>query len=83
MKLKKQGKLHLDTKEAIRFTNKENLLPKTDAHGNEIQYQEWDINPLESGKSRGTERVVTGSDGNAYYTNDHYNSFTKIKPNGN
>jgi guanyl-specific ribonuclease Sa len=54
------------------------VLPKTDAKGNPITYREWDINPYKKGMNRGAERVVTGSDGKAYYTNDHYKTFTEI-----
>ncbi len=62
-----------------RFGNFENLLPKKDASGKRINYQEWDVNPKIQGKNRGTERLITGSDGKAYYTNDHYRSFVKVK----
>jgi guanyl-specific ribonuclease Sa len=54
-------------------------LPKTDASGNPIEYKEWDVNPLKKGQNRGAERVVTGSDGSSYYTNDHYKTFRKIR----
>ena len=62
-----------------RFGNFENLLPKKDASGKRIEYQEWDVNPKIQGKNRGTERLITGSDGKAYYTNDHYRSFVEVK----
>lgn len=62
-----------------RFGNFENLLPKKDASGRKINYQEWDVNPKIQGKNRGAERLVTGSDGRAYYTNDHYRSFVEVK----
>jgi RHS repeat-associated protein len=54
-------------------------LPKTDANGNPIKYQEWDVNAKQPGVNRGTERLVTGSDGSAYYTADHYQTFTQIR----
>jgi len=54
-------------------------LPKTDASGNPIKYQEWDVNAKQPGVNRGAERLVTGSDGSAYYTADHYQTFTKIR----
>jgi guanyl-specific ribonuclease Sa len=54
------------------------VLPKTDAAGKPITYREWDVNPYQKGVNRGAERVVTGSDGKSYYTNDHYGTFTPI-----
>ncbi len=62
-----------------RFGNFENLLPKKDASGKRIDYQEWDVNPKVQGKNRGTERLITGSDGKGYYTNDHYRSFVEVR----
>lgn len=61
------------------FGNYEGHLPKKDAAGKKIAYQEWDVNPKVEGKNRGAERLVTSSDGKAYYTDDHYNTFTEIK----
>ena len=60
------------------FQNREGLLPPTDGSGNAIQYKEWDVNPSGAG-GRGTERVVTGSNGSAYYTADHYRTFQKVR----
>lgn len=62
-----------------RFGNFENLLPKKDASGKRIDYQEWDVNPKVQGRNRGTERLITGSDGKGYYTNDHYGSFILVE----
>jgi ribonuclease T1 len=61
-----------------KFGNYEGVLPKTDGNSNKINYQEWDVNPKIEGKNRGTERLVTSSQ-KAYYTNDHYRSFTEVK----
>jgi ribonuclease T1 len=61
------------------FTNREGNLPKQDAQGNEIDYQEWDVNRKVQGQNRGAERICTGSDGRSWYTNDHYRTFTEIK----
>ena len=55
------------------------VLPQADANGNPITYREWDTNPRTPGVNRGAERVVTGSDGSSYYTDDHYQTFTKVK----
>lgn len=62
-----------------RFGNREQLLPKTSADGQRIRYQEWDVNPKEPGQGRDAERIVTGDDGSAWYTADHYASFDRIR----
>jgi ribonuclease T1 len=61
------------------FQNRERRLPRSDTQGKPIKYQEWDVNPKVRGVNRGAERLVTGSDGKAYYTNDHYRTFQEIK----
>jgi guanyl-specific ribonuclease Sa len=55
------------------------VLPRFDENGEQIIYKEWDVNPYQRSVSRGVERLVTGSDGSAFYTNDHYNTFVRIK----
>ena len=56
-----------------RFGNYEGLLP--DAPGR--YYTECDIDTL--GKdSRGAKRIVFSNDGLIYYTDDHYQSFTRL-----
>lgn len=62
-----------------KFKNLEQLLPKIDKNNKRINYREWDVNPKIDGKNRGKERLVTGDDESAYFTNDHYQSFKKIK----
>lgn len=62
-----------------RFGNYERLLPQTTAAGKRIFYQEWDIYPRQTGRSRGPRRLVTGSDERAWYTPDHYKSFKEIR----
>jgi len=38
------------------------------------------VNPTPpKGTRRDAERIVIGSDGKKYYTNDHYKTFTEIK----
>jgi ribonuclease T1 len=61
------------------FKNLEKLLPKNNENGGKIKYQEWDVNPKKEGRNRGKERLVTGDDRSAYFTNDHYNTFKKIR----
>jgi ribonuclease T1 len=62
-----------------KFKNLEQLLPKIGKNNKRINYREWDVNPKIEGKNRGKERLVTGDDDSAYFTNDHYQSFKKIK----
>jgi len=52
------------------FSNREGLLPKATGR----DYYECDIN-TNGASSRGAERLVFSSDGNIYYTPDHYESF--------
>jgi len=56
----------------------EEVLPKRAPNGVRITYKEYDVNPYRRGVNRGKERLVIGSDGSAYYTKDHYMTFTKI-----
>ena len=59
-----------------RFQNREARLPSA---GN---YREYDVSPGRSGVSRGAQRIVVDHDsGRAWYTSDHYKTFTEIKPN--
>lgn len=59
-----------------KFGNYEGLLP--DASGR--KWYEADAN-YTSGP-RGAERILYSSDGLVYYTNDHYQTFTKMHPSG-
>ena len=61
------------------FQNRERRLAIKDASGNKIKYQEWDVNPKRGGVNRGVERLVTGSDNRAWYTNDHYQTFVEVQ----
>jgi guanyl-specific ribonuclease Sa len=61
------------------FGNFEKLLPQRDDKGKAIKYREWDVNPLRRGVNRGAQRLITGSDNSAYYTDDHYKTFKKIR----
>jgi RHS repeat-associated protein len=53
-------------------------LPESGPSG-PISYREWDVNPYTRGVNRGGERLVTGSDGSAYYTTNHYDTFVRIR----
>ncbi|MGO3326241.1 ribonuclease domain-containing protein [Gordonia sp. (in: high G+C Gram-positive bacteria)] len=61
------------------FRNSEGRLPKKTSNGKKISYQEWDVNPKQRGRGRDAERIVTGSNGSAYFTLDHYETFTAIR----
>jgi guanyl-specific ribonuclease Sa len=61
------------------FGNYEGLLPRYDARRKRIEYREWDVRPKAEGRSRGAERLVTGSDSRAWYSADHYRSFLEVK----
>ena len=56
------------------------VLPKTDANGNPIEYTEHDVNPRPSSGNRDSLRFVRGSDGKTYMTDDYYRTFKEIKP---
>ncbi|KJL45257.1 RHS repeat-associated core domain-containing protein [Microbacterium trichothecenolyticum] len=60
------------------FQNSQQKLPE----GPGLTYKEWDVNPQVQGVNRGGERLVTGSDGSAYFTADHYDSFMLVRSGG-
>jgi len=60
------------------FGNHEGRLPAT-AGGQKVRYQEWDVNRKPDGRGRDAERLVTGSDGSAWYTDDHYETFARMR----
>ena len=57
------------------FKNKDGVLPETPG----VTYREWDVNPYTKGVDRGVERIVTGSDGSAFWTGDHYDTFLMFR----
>ena len=56
-----------------KFGNREGLLPKKSGR----QYYECDIS-YASSSNRGAKRIVYSNDGLIYYTDDHYESFTRL-----
>jgi guanyl-specific ribonuclease Sa len=54
------------------------VLPSSTAAGAPISYTEYDVNPYAPGVNRGAERIVLGSDGRAYFTDDHYKTFVEM-----
>jgi ribonuclease T1 len=67
------------TKGGDRWMNRAGTLPAKDTAGKSVTYQEWDVNPKQRNRSRDAERIVTGSDGSAWYTGDHYETFTRMR----
>ncbi|MEG8181914.1 ribonuclease [Nocardia terpenica] len=67
------------TKGGDQWMNRGGNLPRTDPSGKKITYREWDVNPKKPGQSRDAERIITGSDSSAYYTGDHYGTFTRMR----
>ena len=57
------------------FGNYERLLP---ARGRGY-YREYTV-PTPGARNRGARRIITGADGEYYYTDDHYRSFKRIRP---
>jgi guanyl-specific ribonuclease Sa len=55
------------------------ILPRQNRDGDSIVYQTWDVNPKTVRSDRGQERLVIGSDGSAYYTDNYYKSFSTIR----
>ncbi|MEU9592407.1 putative T7SS-secreted protein [Streptomyces sp. NPDC048193] len=50
-------------------------LPEFDSQGNPIRYREWGTVQSVDNPRWGGERIVTGSDGSAYYTPTHYQTY--------
>lgn len=61
------------------FQNREKRLPQQDDKGRKIRYREWDVHPRRKGQNRGAERLITGSDQSAWFTRDHYRTFTRLE----
>jgi len=77
--IKKNNKAPDGFKGGREYHNNEGKLPSVDKNGNKITYKEWDVNPQQKGANRGAERLVTGSDGSAYKTVDHYKTFIQME----
>lgn len=57
------------------FGNREGILPgRPGGH-----YREYTVDTPGS-EDRGARRIVTGADGERYWTDDHYTSFSRIRP---
>jgi Flp pilus assembly pilin Flp len=58
------------------YGNRNGALPTHDGNGNRITYTEYDVYEY-TGRNRGTYRIVVGSDGRHWFTDDHYTTFTE------
>jgi len=61
------------SRDGIVFSNNERLLPPQ-ARG---YYREYTV-PTPGSRDRGARRLVVGSGGDVYYTDDHYASFREV-----
>ena len=61
------------------YGNYDGQLPRYNARRKRIEYREWDVRPRAEKRNRGSERLVTGSDGRVWYTADHYRTFVEVK----
>jgi ribonuclease T1 len=60
--------------DGVVFENREGLLPDHDSG----YYHEYTV-PTPGSPDRGARRIITGSAGELYYTDDHYRSFERIR----
>jgi ribonuclease T1 len=72
--LVKQGGPFPYKKDGSTFGNREKHLP-VKARG---YYREYTV-PTPGARDRGARRIVAGRDGEYYYSDDHYNSFRRIR----
>ncbi len=61
-------------KDGSAFGNREKLLPLR----NRGYYREYTV-PTPGARDRGARRIVAGAPGEYYYSDDHYNSFRRIR----
>jgi len=54
-------------------------LPSQDATGKPIAYTEHTVNSRPPGGTLDGKRIVTGSDGSVWYTDDHFTTWTRVK----
>lgn len=70
-----KGGPFLYEQDGITFFNRERKLPQK----SKGYYREYTV-PTPSLRHRGARRIVAGSGGELYYTDDHYRTFTKLAP---
>jgi ribonuclease T1 len=74
LKLIKQGGPFPYSRDGVIFGNREKRLPKQ-ARG---YYKEYTVT-TPGARNRGARRIVAGSKGEFYYSDDHYETFRQIK----
>jgi ribonuclease T1 len=62
------------SRDGVVFRNAEGLLPKEPSG----YYHEYTV-PTPGEPDRGARRIITGADGEFYYTADHYESFQRVE----
>jgi ribonuclease T1 len=62
------------SRDGVVFRNAEGLLPKERSG----YYHEYTV-PTPGESDRGARRIITGADGEFYYTADHYESFKRVE----
>jgi ribonuclease T1 len=62
------------SRDGVVFRNAEGLLPKEPSG----YYHEYTV-PTRGESDRGARRIITGADGEFYYTADHYESFQRVE----
>ena len=73
----KNGQQHpFPKKDGSVFKNREGKLPEKE-NG---YYKEYTVKTPET-NDRGAKRIITGKNGEYYYTDDHYRTFAKIEGN--
>jgi ribonuclease T1 len=74
LELIRKGGPYPYAKDGSVFGNREGLLPKQ-KHG---YYREYTVRTPKV-RTRGARRIVKGASGELFYTDDHYNSFKRIR----
>lgn len=74
LELIRKGGPYPYAKDGSVFGNREGLLPKQ-KHG---YYREYTVRTPKV-RTRGARRIVKGASGELFYTDDHYNSFRRIR----
>jgi guanyl-specific ribonuclease Sa len=69
----KGGPFPYPQKDGTVFSNREGILPKKPKG----YYREYTV-PTPGATNRGARRLVMGSNGEIYYTNNHYQSFVRV-----